>query len=69
MSLDRFPLMGISSGGKYVAGSAWKMPQRLTSATIVSGMDPLELPGVKETLSKQDRQLYGMAGKMHRLVR
>jgi pimeloyl-ACP methyl ester carboxylesterase len=69
LGLDRFPVMGISSGGKFVAACAWKIPQRLTSATIVSGTAPFDLPGVKESLSKQDQQVYGMADKMPWLFR
>jgi len=69
LGLDRFALMGWSSGGKFVAACAWKVPQRLTTATIVSGTAPFDLPGVRESLSKEDRQLYGMADKMPRLFR
>ncbi len=69
LGLERFPVMGLSSGGKYVAACAWKVPQRLTGATIVSGTAPFDLPGVKEVLSKQDRQLYGLADKTPRLFR
>jgi pimeloyl-ACP methyl ester carboxylesterase len=69
LGLDRFPVMGISSGGKFVAACAWKIPLRLTSATIVSGSAPFDMPGVKEALSKQDRQVYGMADKMPWLFR
>jgi len=69
LGLNRFPVMGISSGGKFVAACAWKIPQRLTTATIVSGTAPFDLPGVKESLSKQDQQVYGMADKMPWLFR
>jgi pimeloyl-ACP methyl ester carboxylesterase len=69
LGLDRFPLMGWSSGGKFVAACAWRVPQRLTTATIVSGTAPFDLPGARESLSKQDRQLYGMADRMPRLFR
>lgn len=69
LGLDRFPLMGWSSGGKFVAACAWKVPQRLTTATIVCGTAPFDLPGVRESLSKEDRRLYGMADKMPRLFR
>lgn len=61
--------MGISSGGKFVAACAWKIPRRLTAASIVSGTAPFDLPGVKETLSKQDQQVYGMADKTPWLFR
>ena len=69
LGLDRFALMGWSSGGKFVAACAWKVPQRLTSATIVSGTAPFDLPGVRESLSKEDQRLYGMADKLPRLFR
>ena len=36
LGLNWFPVMGVSSGGKFVAACAWKISQRLTSATIVS---------------------------------
>ena len=57
------------SGGKFVVACAWKIPQRLTHATVVSGNAPLDLPGVKATLSKQDNQLYGLADKAPWLLR
>lgn len=69
LGLDRFPVMGLSSGGKFVAACAWKIPQRLTAASIVSGTAPFDLPGVKETLSKKDQQIYGTADKMPWLFR
>ena len=64
LGLNRFPVLGISSGGKFAAACAWKIPQRLTTATIVCGSAPFDMPGVKESLSKQDQQVYGMADKM-----
>ena len=69
LKLERFAVMGLSSGGKFVVACAWKIPQRLTHATVVSGNVPLDLPGVKATLSKQDNQLYGLADKTPWLLR
>ena len=69
LHLDRFAAMGLSSGGKYVAACAWKIPHRLTAAGIVSGNCPYDLPGARETLTKQDRQLYGLAEKAPWLFR
>ena len=69
LDLDKFPVIGISSGGKFVAACAWKISPRLTSATIVSGTAPFDLPGVKESLSKSDRQTYSMADKFPWLFR
>ena len=69
LGLDRFALTGLSGGGRFVASCAWKIPQRLTNAIIVSGPAPFDLPGVKEALSKDERQQYEMADKMPWLFR
>lgn len=69
LRLDRFAVMGLSAGGKYVAACAWKIPQRITAASIISGTCPYDLPEAKETLSKQDRRLYGLADKAPWLLR
>jgi pimeloyl-ACP methyl ester carboxylesterase len=69
LGLDRFAVTGLSGGGRFVAACAWKIPQRLTVAIIVSGPAPFDLPGVKEALSKEERQQYEMADKMPWLFR
>jgi pimeloyl-ACP methyl ester carboxylesterase len=69
LRLDRFAVMGVSSGGKYAAACAWRIPQRITAAGIISGTCPHDLPGAKATLSKRDAQLYGLADKAPWLLR
>src|SRR5919112_3554645 len=69
LRLHRFAVMGVSSGGKYVAACAWRIPQRITAAAIISGTCPYDLPGAKETLSRRDTQLYGLADKAPWLLR
>lgn len=69
LGLDRFALIGLSGGGRFVAACAWKIPQRLTTAIIVSGTAPFDLPGVKDALSKEERQQYDIADKMPWLFR
>lgn len=61
MGLEHFAVMGLSSGGKYVAACAWKMPQRLRAAGIISGNAPVEIAEVRASMSAQDRQLYWLA--------
>jgi pimeloyl-ACP methyl ester carboxylesterase len=69
LRLDRFAVIGVSAGGKYVAACAWKIPQRITAAGIISGTCPYDLPGAKETLSKRETQLYALADKAPWLLR
>jgi pimeloyl-ACP methyl ester carboxylesterase len=51
LELDRFAVLGISGGGPYAAACAFKIPERLTTTAIVSGMGPAEAPGTKDGLS------------------
>jgi pimeloyl-ACP methyl ester carboxylesterase len=69
LGLDRFPVLGYSSGGKFAVACAWKIPQRLTAALVLAGSCPFDLPGAQAALSKQDRQIYSTADKMPWLFR
>jgi pimeloyl-ACP methyl ester carboxylesterase len=61
LGLGRFSVMGISSGPKYVAACAWKLPHRVNAAALVSANAPIQPPEVAQALSSQDRQLYMLA--------
>jgi pimeloyl-ACP methyl ester carboxylesterase len=67
LRIDRFAVMGTSSGGKYVAACAWKIPERLLSATIISGTAPFDLPGVRQSLSVPFRLIYATAEAVPRI--
>ncbi len=43
LKLDSFAVAGISAGGPYVAACAYKIPARITNATIISGVGPTDL--------------------------
>ena len=45
LQIDRFPVVGLSAGGPYVAACALCIPGRLTGAAIVSGVGPMDAPG------------------------
>jgi len=49
IELDRFAIEGISSGGVFAIACAYRIPQRLTACSIISGMGSFEvgLDGVK----------------------
>ena len=55
LGLERFAVGGISAGGPYVAACAYKIPHRLTSAGIVSGVGPTDCPGVTEEMPRPRR--------------
>ena len=48
LGIERFGVLGISGGGPYAASCAYKVPERLTSTTIVAGMCPADAPGVED---------------------
>lgn len=64
LGLDRFAVMGTSSGAKYVVACAWKIPERLTTATVISGTAPFDFPSAKHSLSKLFQVVYKIAGAM-----
>jgi len=69
LGLDRFAVTALSGGGPFAIACAWKIPQRLTTVISVSSPAPFNIPGVKEALSKEERQQYDMADKMPWLFR
>lgn len=48
LGIERFAVAGISGGGPYVAACAHRIPARLSSAAIVSGIGPVDLPGATD---------------------
>lgn len=62
LGLERFAVAGISGGGPYVAACAWKMPERLTVAAIVSGMGPV-VGEIGEALDRRHRLAFATMRK------
>jgi len=52
LGLDRFAVAGISAGAPYAAACAYKIPRRLTKVAIISGVGPMDLPGVIEEMPR-----------------
>jgi pimeloyl-ACP methyl ester carboxylesterase len=71
LGLDRFAVLGISGGGPYAAACAWKLSDRLTGTGIVSGLAPLDVPGVIAGMGRRNRlslQLVGRLGVLRRAL-
>lgn len=47
LNLKKFSIVGHSGGAPYVAACAYRIPEMLTKAAIVSGMAPLTHPEVR----------------------
>ncbi|MGZ3645463.1 MAG: alpha/beta fold hydrolase [Ktedonobacteraceae bacterium] len=44
LKIDKFAVIGVSGGGPYMLACAYKMPERITTATTISGMGPTDNP-------------------------
>lgn len=42
LGLQRFAVFGVSAGGPYAAACAWKLPERVTGAAVVSSPAPFD---------------------------
>lgn len=51
LGLARFAVFGVSAGGPYAAACAWKLPDRITGAAIVSGPAPFDRENPYEGVS------------------
>ena len=64
LKIDQFAAIGLSGGGPYLLACAYKMPERLTSATVVSGMGPIDDPDVVKSMLPSMRMGLGIAPKV-----
>jgi pimeloyl-ACP methyl ester carboxylesterase len=55
LGLERFGVVGYSSGGKYAAACAHALADRVTVAGIVAGNGPPDMPGFRDGLDSTDR--------------
>ena len=68
LELERFAVIGYSSGGKYAAACAYALPDRLTSTAIVSGVGPPTTPNFREGLGRTDRLSMTLARRVRPLA-
>ena len=61
LKITRFAIVGVSGGSPYALACAYKIPERLISCGIVSGMGPLELG--TSSMSRSNRLIFFLAQK------
>ena len=69
LGLGRFPVIGVSGGGKYACACAWGLQDRVTRIALVSSTCSFDLPGARATWNAEDRRLYRSADRAPWLVR
>ena len=69
IGVERFAVLGLSSGGPHAAVCAFKIPKRLTAAAIVSSPCPLTAPAASESMSLSWRLRASVGRRAPWLVR
>jgi pimeloyl-ACP methyl ester carboxylesterase len=69
LGLSRFAVLGISGGGPYAAACAWKLPDRLTCAGIVSSLAPFDVPGAVAGMGRRNRLAFELVRRVSVLRR
>jgi len=60
LGIARFAVIGISRGGPYAAACAWRLPERITRAGIVSGVAPPDGPHLANGLRRPGRFVFNL---------
>jgi pimeloyl-ACP methyl ester carboxylesterase len=60
LGIERFAVVGISGGGPYAAACAWRLPERITRAGIISGVVPGAGPSLASDLRRRGRGLFAL---------
>ena len=64
LNIDQFSAIGVSGGGPYLLACAYKMPERITSATVISGMGPINDPYTMKSMLPSMRLGLAIAPKV-----
>lgn len=57
LHLGKFGVLGLSGGAPYALACAYKIPERLSAVSIVSGVGPSDAPRAEEAVSEGNRRL------------
>src|SRR5262249_13239875 len=69
LGLQKFSVLGLSGGCGYVAACAAKIPERLVSAVMVSGVDRMDSPEAQAGLPPDNRRFWTLAARFPWLLR
>ncbi len=61
LGIDQFAIFGVSAGGPYTCACAFKMPERIIKAALVSGSAPFNRPDAYEGMSDTWRTAFKMS--------
>lgn len=69
LKLEKFSVLGVSGGGPYALACAVKIPNRLHSTVVVSGLGPLNKKEIYNSLNRGDRFLFDLSKASRFLAR
>jgi pimeloyl-ACP methyl ester carboxylesterase len=69
LSLDHFPVVGLSAGCAFAAACAWKLPERISALGICCGIGPLDRSGMTNEMQPAVRLTYRLARQAPWLLR
>ena len=58
LQIERFGILGVSGGGPYPLACAYKIPQRVTVAALISGIGPLSLPNSTRDMIRSNKIMF-----------
>jgi pimeloyl-ACP methyl ester carboxylesterase len=68
LGLDDFSVIGISGGASYALAVLYRLPDRVKTVTIISGMGPMWLKGALEGMEARRRALLELGARFPRLA-
>lgn len=69
LGIDGFSVLGWSAGGPYALACGAVLPDRVRAVGIAAGTCPLDWPGAKDGLNRQDARLVRLVLRSPRLAR
>jgi pimeloyl-ACP methyl ester carboxylesterase len=69
LRIERFAAVGVSGGGPYAAACALRIPQRVSSVSIVCGLAPLETPSATDGMMRCNSWAFFLGRRLPWLTR
>jgi pimeloyl-ACP methyl ester carboxylesterase len=69
LGLSEFSLIGISGGTPYALAALYRLGDRVRTATVISGMGPMRLPGALKGMDRRRRVALELGSRLPRLAR
>jgi pimeloyl-ACP methyl ester carboxylesterase len=69
LRIGRFSVAGASGGGPYALACAWRLPDRVVEAAVISGVGPYQVPGITSGMRWQNRVGFKWGSRWPALAR